>query len=237
MFFYALFPVLLVAAVRMPAAWRVRAIAGLAVVALLLPVAARTLLADDTAAWFAHVFPPTRLIEFAVGVLLALEVAGRRLPRIPVTAATGIVVVTMAVLWQAPTLLQPAAIPLIPFALLIVACAQRDGEGRRSLFRAPWLVRLGEWSFAFYLLHELVLRAGANVVDLDELSAAAKIGGAALALLVGVAASALLHNLVERPAERRLRGRTADVVMGPASRTIRRGGSEAGDRPSPAVAP
>ncbi|MGN7252754.1 hypothetical protein [Arthrobacter sp. SAFR-014] len=45
------------------------------------------------------------------------------------------------------------------FALLIAAYAARDRCGGRATFaRSPAMVKLGEWSFALYLVHELVLR-------------------------------------------------------------------------------
>jgi peptidoglycan/LPS O-acetylase OafA/YrhL len=45
------------------------------------------------------------------------------------------------------------------FALLIAAYADRDRCGGRPTFAsAPAMVKLGEWSFALYLVHELVLR-------------------------------------------------------------------------------
>ena len=217
MFFYLLFPLLMIAATRLRATWRLRLIAVLVATSFLIPVAARLLLADDTATWFVYVFPPARLPEFVIGILLALEVADRRLPRIPVAAAAGLVVLMFAVLWQAPGLLQPAALPVLPFALLIAACAQADLDGRRGVTSARWLVRLGEWSFALYLLHELVLRTAAKAVDLDAMPAPVAVPVVALLLAGSVAASAALYRVVERPAEARLRsGRrsTPEVIVG-----------------------
>ena len=47
---------------------------------------------------------------------------------------------------------------VLPFALLIAATAASDVAGRRSLWRTSVLVRLGELSFAFYMVHQIVIR-------------------------------------------------------------------------------
>jgi peptidoglycan/LPS O-acetylase OafA/YrhL len=44
------------------------------------------------------------------------------------------------------------------FALLVAAAARADLDGRRIGLGGAWAVRLGRWSFAWYLIHEVVIR-------------------------------------------------------------------------------
>ncbi|MEV4948117.1 acyltransferase [Streptomyces sp. NPDC053755] len=97
------------------------------------------------------------------------------------------------------TLLMPA------FTLLIVTATLRDVRGRRSLLRSKPLVKLGEWSFAFYISHVVVLRALSHLgmVPSDGLRRDAV--EVVIVALATVVVAAVLHECVEKPAERRLR--------------------------------
>jgi len=97
------------------------------------------------------------------------------------------------------------AVAIIPFCLLIFVCAQADVSGAWTGLRHRRLIRLGQWSFAFYLVHQLVLRVlEIHVPDpLDSTD-----GRLALILFGYAAATAIayaLFRLVEEPWERRIR--------------------------------
>lgn len=85
--------------------------------------------------------------------------------------------------------------------LLVSAAVASDLSGRRSAFGSKWFVRLGEWSFALYLVQMIVITQLAALVPHGSVTA---LGGVlALAAVVGcVGLSAALFYLVERPAER-----------------------------------
>lgn len=161
-------------------------------------------------AWFADpiVFfnPAFRLGEFVAGA--ALGTAMRQGWRPPLgAAASSVLVVGALTAFTVAFLATGAPLPrdvtdlalAVPFAMLICSAAALDAQRSPSMLRRRWLIRLGEWSFAFYLIHSLVL------LSLPE-------GGGwdwfALAIGLSVALSAAAHLLVERPLERRLRGRT-----------------------------
>jgi len=128
--------------------------------------------------------------------------------------AAGAAIVTLSVLASRVEL--PAAVrsgvgAFTPLALLavltlaIAAVAARELRGRRSLLSRRPLIVLGEWSFAFYLVHQLVLRVlEIHVPDpLDSTD-----GRLALILFGYAAATAIayaLFRLVEEPWERRIR--------------------------------
>ncbi|MFJ3900502.1 acyltransferase family protein [Streptomyces sp. NPDC090025] len=91
------------------------------------------------------------------------------------------------------------------FALLIATAALSDLRGTRSPLRSRPLVKLGEWSFAYYLCHVIVLDVFARL-DLGPgpglVRDTVEMTTAALAALV---VAALLHECVEKPADRLLR--------------------------------
>ncbi|MEW1865770.1 hypothetical protein AB0399_36275 [Streptomyces sp. NPDC088194] len=103
------------------------------------------------------------------------------------------------------------------FALLVAALAQQDLSGGPSFLRGRPLVRLGQWSYAFYLFQFTVLlplalaaNPGRQVADFftDPLAPKASYTGyAVLALAITVAVSAFFYRFVEHPLERRLRHR------------------------------
>ena len=96
-------------------------------------------------------------------------------------------------------------ITAVGFGTLIVGAAMADLDERPSPLRAPWLVHLGQWSFALYMVHELSMRlvysAGPQGDRLTKFFTYLAAGAASLAV-----AGALYH-WYERPIERRLRSR------------------------------
>jgi peptidoglycan/LPS O-acetylase OafA/YrhL len=153
--------------------------------------------------WLMYLFPPTRFLEFIAGILLALLVSRGAVRRIPLWPAATLAVLVYLLAGWAPMYLQPVALMLLPWALVIVAAAQHDLAGGRP---APaWLVRLGVWSFAFYLFHQLILKQVASAWRPDNV--VAQLACSALLLAVAIVLAGLLAERVERPLERRLRGR------------------------------
>lgn len=151
-------------------------------------------------------FPPMRLPEFWAGVVVGELVLRRSWGGPGLWAGSALVVVCYIASTNGGelTALQP-----IVFATLIAGAAQADIRGVWSPWRWPALVWLGEASYAFYLVHALVITNAIQlfgVLDLDRrywfgvqplLGAGGlfPIGTLALALL----AAAVLHHGVERP--------------------------------------
>jgi peptidoglycan/LPS O-acetylase OafA/YrhL len=204
-FFYAVAPFLLPRLARLgPDGRRVAmgALVGLvAVVAVAFPFTDY----GSGNAWFSYIFPPVRLAEFALGALLAHEVRAGRVPRLRMAAVVPVAVASVVVAGLLPPSYSMAVVTLVPFLALIAAAAQADDRAAPSLLRSAPLVTLGAWSYAFYLLHEQVLREVSRRVAPapGDTAAAALVLG--VALVVSIAASGLLYRLVERPAERWLR--------------------------------
>jgi peptidoglycan/LPS O-acetylase OafA/YrhL len=157
--------------------------------------------------WLLYNCPAVRLLEFLIGLGLALEVKdGWRLPRwaLPLSLAFATAAYVADGVW--PTTFGLQAVTLLPFAFVIVAACSHDmSPGRTSVFGQWWAVRLGEWSFCFYLVHQVVVYG--VLYHVSPIRSVWTWSAVALALLCGaVLASWALHAVVERPAERRLRG-------------------------------
>lgn len=222
MFFYAMFPLLIVWALRLSDRARWWAAGVLCLLVIVPPLVLAPLTHGETVAdWAIFIFPVQRLWEFGLGILIALWIKeGRRIRRIGIWGALGLVAIAYAIAVVAPAYLIWVAIPFIPFALTIATAAQADLDGRPSVFRHPVLVKLGEWSFAFYLTHQLVIRAVDYVLEPTTVLVA--IGATVLALVVSVASAYVLFSVVEKPLERRLRGGTLPVSTGGAGHAQKR---------------
>ncbi|MFD5463830.1 acyltransferase family protein [Kitasatospora sp. NPDC127059] len=184
--------------------------------------------------WLLDYLPLTRTPQFVLGVVTGLAVRHGLLPRLRLAPAVAAVLGWHLVLvpWHAavPDGLRYgpySASQLFPaplFAALLVAAAQRDAAGTAPrLLAGRAAVRLGEWSYAWYLVHEIGIRCWLTAVGRPTPGAAT--AGVWL-LLAGASllAAGGLYRRVERPCERLLRsGRAA----APLPRVVRQRRGEA----------
>lgn len=211
MFFYALFPLIVALLLRLSPRLQWMAVAALAVVVVVaLPAAAGT-------DYLVYYFPPSRLLEFIVGILLALRCAdGWRSP-VPTTLSVGLLALAFALIPLAPDRMHPVAVTFLPIALLITSAASRELDGRRSVLTHAWLVRLGVWSFALYLTHTLVIRLFAQLVPGGFTGGVSALGLAMLAVPMFAACIAVAYaayHYIERPAETIIRGAGRSAASG-----------------------
>jgi peptidoglycan/LPS O-acetylase OafA/YrhL len=159
--------------------------------------------------------PVVRLSEFAIGIGIALAMtAGWRTRIKPIYCYVGFAALLAFVLYAPGRLdgFAPVRIFLhftnewiiVAFAVTIASVASRDVQGARSLLRSRIFVRLGEWSYAFYLIHATIIYGMREVLGVRPPSWKNLLWyGVVLGL--SLAASALLHYLVERPFEKQMR--------------------------------
>jgi peptidoglycan/LPS O-acetylase OafA/YrhL len=202
MFFYLAFPFVLPIVMRVPLNRR-RVLMALCVLGPLLIAVGLRPHPGDTSYWFMYVFPPVRMLEFVAGILLALEVRDGTWPRLALLPAIVIALGGYVAAGYVPEPLMWTAIAVAPFIALIGAVAQANVATPTGVLHLRPLVWLGEASYAFYLVHLTVIE-----FLLDHVSG--KTTGL-LALPLGIAAAALLHELIETPFERRLRPRLSGV--------------------------
>jgi peptidoglycan/LPS O-acetylase OafA/YrhL len=224
LFFYLAFPLLLWAINRIRASHLWYWATGFAALVWSVPTIGHLLLPGRPIApwapgvstyefWFVYVFPPTRLLEFVLGMLMARIVIAGRWIRLPLPVAAALAVAAFVVAPEAPLLYQIVTVTVIPLALLISAAAHADLAGKWSPLRGSTMVWLGNISFAFYLWHRLVLIYGHRALGVGRtFSTPAVAGLGLLALGVVLVLAWLTYRFVERPAMRLLAGRHRVVV-------------------------
>ena len=213
-FFYLLFPFMVSRILKF--SWHATAVACLVLVAAVFLLAG-TMTEPEPSMPFnlLYYFAPTRLLEFVLGMLLAVAVRSGHMPRVPLSAAGALAAVAFLSCRWAPDSFTWVAITLVPWSLLIVAGAQSDLAGKRTWLTHRSMVFLGEVSFAFYLTHQVMVRVLYDLFQFPE-GVVAGFAMFLVALLVGLATGTALHLLIERPLERRLRGtrpRVNDEVL------------------------
>ncbi|MGW8886818.1 acyltransferase family protein [Streptomyces sp. NPDC055749] len=212
--FYLIFPLLLMLPMMRTARARGWSAAGLCVASVAVWVAGALIAEPALRLWALDYFPPTRTLQFVLGVVAGLAVKrGWRPPvGLPVTVA-------LVVAWHVALIPWSGAVPdslwyspysashLLSaplFALLVAAAATADLERRRTYLSGTWMVRLGQWSFAWYLFHEIVIRAALRVFgrpDTHEETAALWLA----VIVVSLVLAAIAYHYVEHPLEHLLR--------------------------------
>lgn len=197
-FFYLVFPLVVLLVARGTARFRWTL---LGVTALLVVVGIPALGGGQ---YWIFVFPPVRILEFIAGVLLAqLLRDGWRCP-IGIVPATVLAVAAIAGTTLVGGPFGIVAIAAVPLWLLIAATATSNLRGDARVLRRTWLIRLGVWSFALYLVHNMIVGVVLHFTGLLGTPALLLAGAAILAASIAVAGVG--YHLVERPAEARLRG-------------------------------
>lgn len=215
-FFYALFPVLVVAFRGRPAVLVFVSLVWLVVGGSL------TLLLRPELTHFLYTFPAYRVGEFALGVAAGLFMRSGGRVMIGMTGGVMVAAAGYAAIWAGDRLTgyffgrelwASHLLVVCGFALAIVAAAQHDFDGRRSWLGHAWLVKLGQWSFALYLIHTLVYSLGKPIRP--DLSFGERYVVVIGLLICAIALSVLAYEWFERPVERRIRlwGRARESAL------------------------
>lgn len=211
-FFYLLFPLLL-ALLRgcSQRAWAFLTV-GLLLTIPLLQGLIYGVAPPELALWLAYYFPPTRLLEFILGMATARLLMGGWRPRLHLLPVGLLALAAYGLAAFVPSWAQSVALTVAPLSLLILAGALWDLEGRRP--PPSLLLTLGEVSFAVYLFHRLAI--GGIVFLLLPALGLPFSWALALALLLSILLACwLLHRWVEVPLERLLgRGTLREQLTG-----------------------
>ncbi len=198
-FFYFLFPVLL------PAFYGARqshARLFFATAALALPLT-MLVVKDHLAYWFYYINPAVRVADFALGMLL-FGVYRRLASRLSGPAGCWFEAVSVAVFLLFISLRQSVPQNLrfsfyywLPMCLVILSIACEKGWLARLLTHRVF-VKAGEMSFAFYLIHLLVIQYAGWLNYRLHLTGNFFLLSAGM-LIISLCAGYLLHRYVERP--------------------------------------
>lgn len=206
--FYLAFPLLI--KWRMQKPWLV---ASAAVIAILTVPAIALSMPGHLEYWFVFVFPPVRALEFILGMAMARVVQQEKWIGVGLWPASAFFVVAYVGSWYLPASFPYVAGTVVPLALLIPAAAVADLTGRWSPWRSRWMVWLGTVSFAFYMVHQIVIRVSEKFLDVHAFPLLAALG----MFVVSMVAAWLLYRLVEVPAERFIKGAPRPARITPAS--------------------
>jgi peptidoglycan/LPS O-acetylase OafA/YrhL len=208
LFFYALFPALAMSVLRLQ---KLRSIlAGVAVlwVAQLVGVA---LLADHPRQhWLIYVNPLARFAEFALGGLLLKIHQATHQRALTFRSATwveaGAVLILAALIYFHDAVAQAYRYSSLYLpALLVLVFAMARGEGAVSRVLGSRKMRyLGQLSFAFYLVHQLVIAGVERGLATTGITLTAP-ALAALCVAIAFLASIPCHHWVELPVQRWVR--------------------------------
>jgi peptidoglycan/LPS O-acetylase OafA/YrhL len=204
-FFYAMFPLLYWGIRRM----NVRVLAVLAGICVLTVIALPILVGEQSFGAPLDFLPLARLPEFVLGMAMGAIMRQRPVRGPGALPAFAVLTAGYFMADNVPHEYRYAACTVIGFAMVIWAGAAADLHERRSLWRHPVMVRLGEVSYAFYMVHLLVMRGSEWLIGSHprmELVPGITLSLTMLAIAVGVAW--LFHMVVERPGQRLLLGRT-----------------------------
>jgi peptidoglycan/LPS O-acetylase OafA/YrhL len=229
MFFYVLFPVLLVLTIRAR-----RVLGGGRLVAATAAVVAGwtafvwdagSRVPSDIGQWFFYFNPLARVVDFGVGVVLAVtfcslarggyQPRGRRsvaLFTAAELAAVGVLAGLVAGFEHVPQAMRWSVYYMPAMALVVFVFAFEGGLLGKALALRPLMV-LGEVSFAFYMWHQLVMRLAGQHASLVAHPEATTAG----VLVVSLAISFATWLVLERPARRIIR--SAHARWRPAPRT------------------
>lgn len=199
--FYFAFPWLIRWLSRVSRLWWLAS--ALAVAVVLVPVVAM-LFPPTVEYWFVYVFPATRILEFALGMVMARIVLSGQWIGLGMLPATALFLVAYFGSAYLPGTFGYVAATVVPLALLIPAVAVADIDGTFSPWRSRPFVWLGEVSFAFYLVHHFVIRTIAEGLSELNVTRLPAFVPAALMLAVSLVAAWLLFRFVEQPVFRLL---------------------------------
>ena len=203
LFFYALFPLLvrlgsrqLLALLALVVAWH-----------LGLLWHEEDLMANNSWQFLAYIFPPARLGDFIVGILVhrLRAHAPLRAAQASWAQAVALVALPCLVAWgrdAVSPILRTDLFYLPAMAWAVYAFSFDNGILGRRLC-APWAVYLGEISFSVYMIHQLLIRYLAVVIENAALplSLGVSLGVTVIVLLGSTLIAMGLFEKIERPAK------------------------------------
>lgn len=154
--------------------------------------------------WFGYAFPPPRLFEFVLGMILARIVASGLWPRIGLLPSAAAFAGGYAAALTVPDPYGFSLTTIVPIGMVLCAAASSDLRSEGGWLSSRIMLWLGNVSFAFYLVQGVVIFYGRPEVLGDRTFGTIPAFGMLIALfLANLLAAWLLYKLVEQPVMRR----------------------------------
>ncbi|WP_329044083.1 acyltransferase [Amycolatopsis sp. NBC_01488] len=227
MLFYVVFPLMVIPIRRIPER-KLWLWAGIVLAALVVATVLSQAFLPDTPPWqntsipkfwFVYFFPPMRLFEFAIGMIVARIVISGRWPRIPLSLVGVLAVGGLLLALVVPYPFNITLVMLIPLVLTIGSLASANLRGNRTILGTRPMVWLGKVSFGFFMTQAIVVFwFRPAVFGATEYGTAGGILLIAALFAVNLAFGWVLHKFVELPAMKYW-GSSKKRVAGNAPRT------------------
>nr|WP_281289719.1 acyltransferase family protein [Streptomyces piniterrae] len=152
--------------------------------------------------WLAYMFPLSRLPEFILGILLARILKEGMWRPLRLRYVLPLPFIAIASLVALPPVFAFGPHFAVPVAVLLAEIASRDVRDAPSPFRRPTLLYPGDRSFAFYIVHYVVIMYISHFLLGPKAAFSAPVAtGCVLFLLLPLAFAGawLLHHYVENP--------------------------------------
>jgi len=149
--------------------------------------------------WISYIFPPSRIFEFLAGMFAARLLMNGRALVLTKTASLALLAVTYIGSMYIPYQFSMSVVFIIPVCLLIISIAGDDLKNRNTMLNAKTSVWLGEISYAFYMVHFLVLFYFLNLTAGRKFSLPEGIMLLVVALVLTVSFASFLYKYFEVP--------------------------------------
>jgi peptidoglycan/LPS O-acetylase OafA/YrhL len=149
--------------------------------------------------WWSYFFPPVRLFEFVLGMLMARILKAGRWIGLGLMPSFALILVAYAFASFIPFQFRLNVVTIMPIALFITSVAALDVAGRKTGFGGATMVWLGNVSFGMYMVHQLVLLSAKRWLDGGLFGALAATLITLLALSASILGGWLLYTFIERP--------------------------------------
>lgn len=149
--------------------------------------------------WVSYIFPPARIFEFLAGMFAARLLINGRALVLSKTASLAILAATYVGSMYIPYQFSMSVVFIIPVCLLIISMAGDDLKTRKTVLNNQTSVWLGEISYAFYMVHFLVLFYFLNLTAGRKFSLPEGIALIAVALVLSVSLASFMYKYFEVP--------------------------------------
>ncbi|MFC6087135.1 acyltransferase family protein [Sphaerisporangium aureirubrum] len=153
--------------------------------------------------WFGYIFPPPRLFEFVLGMILARAVMAGKWMRIGTLPAAALAVAGYVLALNVPFVFGFTVATIVPICAVLLAFASADVRGERTRMQGRTATWLGEISFGFYICQGVVVFYGRTLLPDQPFATPVAVAVVAVLFVATLLAGWGLYAGVERPLMRR----------------------------------